>query len=58
MFDRGRPPEELEPFARDVEATGLDELWVVEDCFWTGGLTSAATALASTTSLTVGLGIA
>jgi 5,10-methylenetetrahydromethanopterin reductase len=58
MFDRARPPEDLVAFAREVEAMGLDELWVVEDCFWTGGLTSAAAALTATTSLTVGLGIA
>ena len=58
MFDRARPPEELVPFAREAEAMSLEELWVVEDCFWAGGLTSAAAALAVTTRLTVGLGIA
>ncbi len=58
MFDRARPPEELVPFALTIEAMGLDELWVVEDCFWAGGLTSAAAALAVTSRLTVGLGIA
>lgn len=58
MFDRARPPEELVPFALTIDAMGLDELWVVEDCFWVGGLTSAAAALAITTRLTVGLGIA
>jgi 5,10-methylenetetrahydromethanopterin reductase len=58
MFDRDRRPEELVPFAREVEDMGLDELWVVEDCFWTGGITSATAALVATERLTVGLGIA
>ena len=44
--------------ARLVEAEGLDEMWVVEDCFWAGGMTSATAALATTETLTVGLGIA
>ncbi len=44
--------------ARLVEAEGLDEMWVVEDCFWAGGMTAATAALAATESLTIGLGIA
>jgi 5,10-methylenetetrahydromethanopterin reductase len=58
MFRRERPPEQLVPFARFVEASGLDELWVVEDCFWAAGPTAATAALAATDRLTVGLGIA
>ncbi|MEK7425153.1 MAG: LLM class flavin-dependent oxidoreductase [Actinomycetota bacterium] len=57
MFRRERPPEELITFARFCEDIGLDELWVVEDCFWAGGLTAASAALASTSSITVGMGI-
>ncbi|MGR6923768.1 LLM class flavin-dependent oxidoreductase [[Actinomadura] parvosata] len=58
MFDRGLPPEQLVPFAKALDETTVDDLWVVEDLGWTGGLTSAATALAVTSRLRVGLGIA
>jgi 5,10-methylenetetrahydromethanopterin reductase len=55
-------PRELEPsvvveFAERLEAGGVDELWVVEDCFYTAGITLAATALAHTERLSVGIGI-
>jgi alkanesulfonate monooxygenase SsuD/methylene tetrahydromethanopterin reductase-like flavin-dependent oxidoreductase (luciferase family) len=55
-------PRELEPalvieFAERLEAGGLDDLWVIEDCFYTAGITLAATALARTERLTVGIGI-
>jgi 5,10-methylenetetrahydromethanopterin reductase len=58
MFRRERSPEELAPFARFVETAGLDELWIVEDCFWAGGLTTVTAALAVTERLSVALGIA
>jgi alkanesulfonate monooxygenase SsuD/methylene tetrahydromethanopterin reductase-like flavin-dependent oxidoreductase (luciferase family) len=58
MFDRSRPPEELADFARAVEELGADDLWVVEDLRWAGSIASAATALAATRSLRVGIGIA
>ncbi|MBK8023844.1 MAG: LLM class flavin-dependent oxidoreductase [Chloroflexi bacterium] len=35
----------------------LDELWVVEDCFYASGMASAAVALAVTDPLQIGLGI-
>ena len=57
MFDRGLPPEELVPFARDVERWGADDLWLVEDLTWAGSIASAATALAATERLRVGIGI-
>ncbi|MGW0801809.1 LLM class flavin-dependent oxidoreductase [Nonomuraea sp. NPDC002799] len=57
MFDRALPPEELIPFARALDATTVDDLWVVEDLGWTGGISSAATALAVTSRLRVGIGI-
>jgi len=57
MFRREYPPEKLPAFARRAEALGFDELWVVEDCFYASGIASAATALACTSSLRVGLGI-
>ena len=55
-------PRELDPalvitFAERLEAGGVDELWVIEDCFYTAGVTLAATALAHTERLAVGIGI-
>lgn len=55
-------PRELEPglvieFAQRLDAGGVDELWVIEDCFYTAGITLAATALARSETLTVGIGI-
>ncbi|MEU4835728.1 LLM class flavin-dependent oxidoreductase [Streptosporangium sp. NPDC023615] len=58
MFDRDLPPESLVPFARHLDAAEVDDLWVVEDLGWTGAVSSAATALAVTERLRVGIGIA
>ena len=33
------------------------QLWIIEDCFYTAGVSLAATALATTERLTVGIGI-
>jgi 5,10-methylenetetrahydromethanopterin reductase len=44
-------------FAEQLDAGGADELWVIEDCFFTGGISLAAAALARTGRLTVGIGI-
>jgi len=57
MYDRDWAPEGLPQFAREVEESGADELWVVEDLEWTGAVASAATALAVTDRLRVGIGI-
>lgn len=57
MFRREHPPEALPAFARRAEEAGFDELWLVEDCFYGSGIASAATALACTDSIKVGLGI-
>ncbi len=51
------PPAELVPFAVAAEERGFDELWIIEDCFWAGGVAVAATALAATTRIRVGIGI-
>jgi 5,10-methylenetetrahydromethanopterin reductase len=50
-------PSLVTGIATQVEQLGFDELWMVEDCFSTGGLTMAALALASTERLTVGVGL-
>jgi 5,10-methylenetetrahydromethanopterin reductase len=57
MLPREIPPGDLARVARACEAAGFDEVWVVEDCFFTGGLTTAALALAATSRVTVGIGI-
>ena len=56
-FEPGWPAEELPVFARWVEENGLEELWFSEDLGWSGGLVMAATALAHTRRLRVGLGL-
>lgn len=57
MFRRERPPEDLIRYAQSCEQLGLHELWIVEDCFWSGGLTAVTAALAATERITVGMGI-
>ena len=56
-FDRSYPAGAMQDYARRVEAAGLGQLWVIEDCFYTAGVSLAATALAVTDSITVGIGI-
>ncbi|GIH03332.1 oxidoreductase [Rhizocola hellebori] len=51
------PPERLRSVAVAADEAGLAELWLWEDCFLEGGLTSAAAALAWTRQLKVGLGL-
>ncbi len=51
------PPERLRLVAGAVEASGLDELWVWEDCFKEAAIASAAAALAWTERITVGIGL-
>ena len=57
VFPAGADVATLPAFARSVEAWGFDELWVVEDCFMSGGLVMAASALAVTERLRVGVGL-
>jgi 5,10-methylenetetrahydromethanopterin reductase len=51
------PPETLVDYARQAEAAGFDILWLWEDCFYAGAFTSAATILAGTETIKVGIGI-
>jgi 5,10-methylenetetrahydromethanopterin reductase len=57
VFRPDLPPERLAEFVAAAQAAGLDDLWLWEDCFREGGLTSAAAALAWSSSLRVGLGL-
>jgi len=57
MLPRDLPVPDVLPFARRAEELGFDQVWVVEDLGWRGGLAQAGAALANTTSVTVGIGI-
>jgi alkanesulfonate monooxygenase SsuD/methylene tetrahydromethanopterin reductase-like flavin-dependent oxidoreductase (luciferase family) len=57
FYPARRPLDELVPTARAAEAGGFDSFWVAEDCFLAGGLAAAATVLAVTESIDVGLGL-
>jgi 5,10-methylenetetrahydromethanopterin reductase len=48
---------DLVGYARKAERLGFDEVWLAEDCFFHGAFSQAATILAATSSLHVGLGI-
>ncbi|GAB3402961.1 LLM class flavin-dependent oxidoreductase [Flindersiella endophytica] len=50
-------PERLPAIARAVEESGLDELWVWEDCFKESGVAAAAVALSVTSRIRVGIGL-
>lgn len=56
-FDRTFPGSAVTEFARRLEDGGADELWLIEDCFYTTAPPLAAAALAATERLSVGLGI-
>ncbi|MGI5244383.1 LLM class flavin-dependent oxidoreductase [Dactylosporangium sp. CA-139066] len=51
------PPERLRDVVQAADGAGLEELWLWEDCFLEGGLTTAAAALAWTSRLRVGVGL-
>lgn len=57
MFPRQYSPRELPAHAKQAEEAGFEQLWVVEDCFFGGGVATAGAALAATERLTVGIGI-
>jgi alkanesulfonate monooxygenase SsuD/methylene tetrahydromethanopterin reductase-like flavin-dependent oxidoreductase (luciferase family) len=57
VFRPQSPPEELRAAVEHAESAGVDELWLWEDCFLQGGLTSAAAALAWSSRLRVGVGL-
>lgn len=60
VFRPQSPPEQLRAAVEATESAGPDgveQLWLWEDCFLEGGLTSAALALAWSERLVVGLGL-
>lgn len=51
------PPEDYLPVARAAEASGLEELWIWEDCFRETGVAATAALLAATERLRIGIGV-
>lgn len=56
-FHRHFDPAAVTDFARRLEDGGADEIWLIEDCFYTTAPPLAAAALAVTDRLAIGLGI-
>ncbi|TDW86784.1 MULTISPECIES: LLM class flavin-dependent oxidoreductase [Kribbella] len=56
-FPRTYPAALVTDVARRLDRGGADELWIIEDCFFTAGPSLVSAALTSTERLTVGLGI-
>jgi alkanesulfonate monooxygenase SsuD/methylene tetrahydromethanopterin reductase-like flavin-dependent oxidoreductase (luciferase family) len=57
IFTPDQPPERLGAVAAAAEAGGLEQLWVWEDCFKESGIATAAAVLATTSRLTVAIGL-
>jgi len=57
MLPRDIANGDLLAFAREVERLGFDEVWVVEDLGFRGGIAQAAAVLAVTERIRVGIGI-
>jgi alkanesulfonate monooxygenase SsuD/methylene tetrahydromethanopterin reductase-like flavin-dependent oxidoreductase (luciferase family) len=51
------PPERLREVARAADESGLDELWLWEDCFLESGVATAAAVLAWTQRVRVAVGL-
>jgi 5,10-methylenetetrahydromethanopterin reductase len=57
MLPRDLAPALVLPFARRADELGFDELWVVEDLGFRGGVAQAAAVLAATGRIRVGIGL-
>src|SRR3954452_11553043 len=57
VFRPQSPPERLREGVEAADAAGGGELWLWEDCFWEGGLTTAAAALSWSERLRIGIGL-
>jgi len=57
VFRPQLPPERLRDAVRAAEDDGLDELWLWEDCFLEGGISTAAMALAWSERVRIGIGL-
>ncbi|MER6271105.1 LLM class flavin-dependent oxidoreductase [Streptomyces sp900105755] len=57
VFRPQLPPERLQAVVRLADGVGLEELWLWEDCFREGGISTAAAALAWSERVRVGVGL-
>ncbi len=57
VFRPQLPPERLHDAVRVAEESGLEELWLWEDCFLEGGISMAAMALAWSERVRIGIGL-
>ncbi|MFE3166819.1 LLM class flavin-dependent oxidoreductase [Streptomyces sp. NPDC059224] len=57
VFRPQLPPERLRAVVRVAEGAGLEELWLWEDCFREGGISTAAAALAWSARVRIGVGL-
>ncbi|PPG88533.1 LLM class flavin-dependent oxidoreductase [Rathayibacter rathayi] len=57
LLPRDLPAAEVLDYARRSEELGFDELWVVEDLGFRGGIAQAGAVLAATERIVVGIGI-
>lgn len=57
IFRPQLPPERLKSVAQLADRAGLEELWLWEDCFLEGGISTAAAALAWTERVRIGVGL-
>ncbi len=57
VVPRDLPAREFVTFVKRVEQYGFADIWVVEDLGFHGGIAQAATALAETSAVHVGIGI-
>ncbi|MFG3293315.1 LLM class flavin-dependent oxidoreductase [Streptomyces sp. NPDC048179] len=57
VFRPQLPPERLRAVVRLADEVGLEELWLWEDCFREGGISTAAAALAWSERVRVGVGL-
>ena len=57
VFQPAFPPEQLRSAVEAAESSGVDEVWLWEDCFRESGIATATAALAWTERIRVGVGI-
>ena len=57
VFQPAFPPEQLRSAVEAADSSGVDEVWLWEDCFRESGIATATAALAWTERIRVGVGI-
>ncbi|MEG8179073.1 LLM class flavin-dependent oxidoreductase [Nocardia terpenica] len=57
VFKPQNPPERLREVVRVADSAGLEQLWLCEDCFAEGGISTAAAALAWSERVRIGVGV-